>query len=148
MAESGPTERQEQRAHPRFKLEGAIVTLAKPGFLSKLGLGLKKVPLVNLSQGGVLVLSKKALTVGAWLKLSIEIPKWKDVIACDGEVRWCAESARDAKFYAGLHFAGLDPADGRRIEEMRKLATSAEYRAMAATRKDGGSSRKLPKIQA
>jgi len=92
------------------------------------------------------VLLKKALPVGAWLKLRIEIPKWKDVIACDGEVRWCAEGARELKFYAGLHFAGLDPADGRRIEEMRKLATSAEYRAKAAAR--DGSSRKLPRIQA
>ena len=148
MAESGPpTERRDQRAHPRFKLEGAIVTMVKPGFLAKLGLGHKKAPVVNLSQGGVLVLLKKELPVGAWLKLRIEIPKWSDVIACDGEVRWCAESARDAKFYAGLHFAGLDPEDARRIEEMRKLTTSAEYRAMAATRKDG-SSRKLPRIQA
>ena len=147
MADSGPTERREQRAHPRFKVEGATVTLIKPGLMAKLGLGGKTEPLVNLSRSGVLVLSRKALAVGAWLRLRIEIPKWGDVIACDGEVRWCAESARDEKrYYAGLHLAGVEADDLRRIEEMRKLSTSAEYRAMAGVRKEG-SSGKLPRTR-
>ncbi|HEX7897649.1 MAG TPA: PilZ domain-containing protein [Planctomycetota bacterium] len=138
-------ERQEQRAHPRFKVDGATVSLAKPGFLATLGVGVKKEAVVNLSQGGLLVKSRKLLPVGARLLLKIEIPKWQDLIACEGEVRWCAESARDAKsFYAGLRFAGLNPGDARRIEQMRELSRSAEYRAKSAARKDGSSGRLPP----
>src|SRR5687767_6355371 len=96
-------ERREQRAHPRFETEGGTVDV-----------DLRKEALVNLSQGGLLLLSRRLLPEGTRLRLRIELPKWKDLIACDGVVRWSAQSARDEdRFYAGLRFAEMDPLDVR-----------------------------------
>lgn len=139
-AGQAPAGRPEQRSAPRFRVDGAIVSLAKPGMLASLGLGLKTETLVNLSPGGVLVRASKSLVVGSRVRVRIEVPKWKDVIACDAEVRWCAQSARvDLHFYAGLAFRGLPDLDAKRIAQMHELLKSVEYRAKAGARKEASS---------
>src|SRR5712675_1733658 len=77
-------ERAEQRGHPRFKIEGATALLGKGGFLSSLGLGFGKKPLVNLSQGGVLVLAGKSFPEGTRLRVRIEVPNPADVVEGEG----------------------------------------------------------------
>jgi hypothetical protein len=147
MGETSPGSpvRREQRGRPRFKVEGALVALGKPGMLTSLGLGLKKHVLVNLSQGGALVMGRLRVEPGTKLRCRLEIPKWKDLIEGDVEVRWCAQSARnDAEFYLGVRFLALTVADAQRIEKMHELTKSVEYRAKAAARKEA-SSPKLPK---
>ena len=137
-----PVERQEHREHPRFKVEGATAILGKQGLLAGIGLGVKKDIVVNLSQGGVLVLAPKRFEPGLRLPLRIEIPKWKDLIQAEAVVCWCAQSARtETHFYAGLRFAGLNPLDAKRIAQMYELINSVEYRAKSAVRKDSSSGR-------
>ncbi len=152
MAETGPAgassdaaERREQRAHARFKVDGGLLALGKPGLLTNIGFGFRQEILVNLSEGGVLALVGKRLKEGSLLRLRVEIPKWKDVIACEGEVRWCAQSARaDTHFYVGFAFRGLAPGDAKRIAQMRELSGSVEYRVKAAARKEASSVRLQP----
>ncbi|HLF92917.1 MAG TPA: PilZ domain-containing protein [Planctomycetota bacterium] len=142
---SATPQRPERREHPRFKLEGATAVLGKAGFLSKLGLSQRKDAVVNLSQGGVLVLVGKPLPVGTRLPIRIEIANPADVVEGEAVVRWCAQSARnDAHFYAGLSFEGLDPLARKKIAKMHEWFTSSEYRAKASARKDASSGKLKP----
>jgi hypothetical protein len=146
MADSGSIpavpERQEQRGRPRFKIDGAVVRVGKPGMLSSLGLGLKEETIVNLSRSGVLALGPVKLEPKTRIKLRVEVPKWDDRIECEGEVRWCGQNARSEKlFYLGIRFIGLSPADEKRIGQMHELTRSAEYQAKAGARKDASSPR-------
>src|SRR5215831_17000917 len=84
----------DKREHPRFKVEGATASVGKPGFLANLGLGLKKHPVINLSQGGAMIRVGKRLPVESRQELRIEIPKCNEVIETVGEVRWCLASAK------------------------------------------------------
>ena len=138
--------RQEQRGRPRFKVEGALAAVGKPGMLTNLGLGLRKEEVVNVSQSGVLVVGRAKLEVGTKVRLRFDVPKWNDRLSCDAEVRWCAQSARnDKEFYMGLRFVGLAAADEKRIGQMQELSQSVEYRAKASARKEASSS-KMPKV--
>jgi hypothetical protein len=140
-ASSGALARPEQRMHPRFKVEGATAILGKGRLLLSLGLGPRKSAVVNLSQGGVLVKSTKSFPVETRLRVRIEIPKPEDVLECDGEVRWCAQSAKnDACFYVGIRFERLDPLLEKKIGQMREWFTSVEFRAKASARKEASSS--------
>jgi hypothetical protein len=133
-------ERREQRQHPRFRVEGATAALGKEGFLASLGLGPRKDAVVNISQGGVLVRTSKAISVGTRLALRIEVEKFREVITCEGEVRWCGQSAKsDSEFYAGFCFVRIDPAQQKKIAHMQELLASVEYRAKSQARKDASS---------
>ena len=136
----------DKRAHPRFKVEGTA-SVGKGGLLDGL-LGPKKHPVINLSQGGAMIRLNKKLTVESRHDLRIEIPKYREVIECTGEIRWCLESAKNAKdIYVGVQFVDLSAADLRKITGMYELFHSQEYKAMAAVRKDMSSIRlKAPKL--
>lgn len=108
------------------------------GFLSKIGLNRKNEArvAVNLSEGGVLVLTNNKLKAGTPVHLRIELESHKDVIEAEGEVRWCYASAKDATdFYAGIEFVKLAPANLSRIQGMRAWFTSPEFKAKSATRR-------------
>jgi hypothetical protein len=140
-------ERQEQRQYPRFKLDGATVILGKQGILASLGLGVKKDIAVNLSQGGVLALAPRKFAPKTRLRLTIEIPKWSEIIDVQGEVRWCTQSARtETHFYTGLSFIDLNPLDAKRIARMYELANSVDYRAKAGAREASSGRLKPPKV--
>jgi hypothetical protein len=133
-------ERREQRQHPRFKVDGASVVLGKEGLFASLGLGRRTDPVVNISQGGVLVRTSKLLAVKTRLPLRIEIPKFKEVIECEGEVRWSGQSAKsDSEFYAGFCFVRIDPAQQKKIALMQEMLASNEYRAKSQARRDASS---------
>lgn len=137
-------DRAEQREHPRFKPVDAVATLAKGGLLSSLGLGRVRVPVVNLSQGGVLLLAAKSIPVETKLRVRIEIPKPADLVESEASVRWCAQSAKNnAQFYVGLRFEKPDPQMQRKIAQMRDWFRSAEFKTQAA-RKEASSTHLRP----
>ena len=117
---SGPTTEKppgDKREHPRFHIEGATTSLGRPGFLSSLGFGPIRHPVVNLSQGGAMVRVGKNFPVESRHDLRIEIPSTREVFETVGEVRWCAQSAKNASdYYVGIRF--VDLAD----DVQRKLA--------------------------
>jgi hypothetical protein len=120
----------DKREHPRFQVEGATTCLGKPGFLSSLGFGPIRHQVVNLSEGGAMVRVGKNLPVDSRHELLIEIPTYRETLETVGEVRWCAQSAKNkSDFYVGIRFVDL-PA-----EEQRKLAGIYAK----ATRKDPSS---------
>jgi hypothetical protein len=130
--------RAELRGYTRFKTQEATARIYIKGLLSSLGIGRKNEAqtAVNLSEGGILLLTQSKLKAGAKVQVRIEFEKYKDVIECDGEVRWCYQSARDAgDFYAGIQFKNLTPTQTALIGKMRSWFTSPEYRAKAATKK-------------
>jgi len=90
----------------------------------------------------------KRLPVESQHELRIEVPKYREVIEGTGEIRWCLESAKNAKdIYVGVMFVDLAATEIRKITRMYELFTSAEYKAMAAVRKDASSVRlKAPKL--
>jgi hypothetical protein len=131
----------DKREHPRFRIEGTTMAIGKPGLLATLGLGLIRHPVVNLSQGGVMVKFVKRLPVDSRHPLRIEIPKYKEVIEGLGEVRWCGESAKSkTEIYLGIQFVNLPAAEQRKLTGIYELVTSAEYKAKASARKDASSS--------
>jgi len=130
--------RVELRRHPRFKSDEATAQICIKSLLTSLGIGRKSTArtAVNLSEGGILVVTDTKLKAGSRVQVTIEVEKYKDRIECDGEVRWCYQSARDADdFYAGIQFQNLTPTQTALIGKMRSWFTSPEYRAKAATKK-------------
>jgi hypothetical protein len=139
-APTGRTTASDLREHPRFKAEGANASLGRPGILAGLGLGPRKHPVVNLSQGGVMIQLGKRLPIGSRHPLRLEVPKCKEWIEVQGEVRWCLSSAKsESDIYVGLRFVDLSPADRRKLAGMHDLFTSAEYKAKAVVRKEASS---------
>src|SRR5947209_2474189 len=102
--------RADLRRHPRFRADEANPQLYVKGFLTKLGIGRANEArsTVNLSEGGVLLLTNTRLKAGSPVQVRIEIEKYKDIIEAEGVVRWCFPSARARDdFYAGIEFRGL-----------------------------------------
>jgi hypothetical protein len=130
----------DKREHPRFKVEGAVATLGKPGFLASLGLGSSHSPVVNLSKGGAMIQVHKLLPAESVHPLRIEIPKYNEVIETQAEIRWGGQSARKEKlFFVGVAFKGMSSLDLKKIGHLYEVLSSAEYRAMSAVRKDASS---------
>ena len=130
--------RAELRRHPRFRIEEARTELFSRTLLGTLGLGRKNEAraAVNLSEGGVLVVTPAKLKVGARVQIRIEMEKYKDSISADGEIRWCFQSAKDAAdYYAGIQFLNLASQDASKIAKMREWFTSPEYKQKTATRR-------------
>ena len=137
----------DKRQFPRFKIEGTA-SVGKGGVLEGI-FGPKKHPVINLSQGGAMIRLGKKLPVESRHDVRIEIPKYREVIEGTVEIRWCLESAKNAKdIYVGVMFVGLPAAELRKIASMYELFSSQEFKAMAAVRKDMSSIRlaKAPKI--
>ncbi len=135
---SGRHDRPDLRKHPRFRVEDAKTELYIKGFLAKIGLNRKNEAriAVNLSEGGILVITHSKLTPGAKVVLRVEMEKYKDVIEAEGEVRWCYASAKDGSdYYAGVEFVKLAPENLSRIQGMRAWFTSPEFKQKSATRR-------------
>jgi hypothetical protein len=88
--------RQESRRCLRFRIDDASANLTLKGFLTSLGLGKanKARAAINLSEGGVMLLTREPIPVGAKVFVRIEMEKYSDFIQTTGEVRWCEQSAR------------------------------------------------------
>jgi hypothetical protein len=125
MTESTPEgTAEDKREHPRFHVEGATTSLGKPGFLSSLGFGPIRHQVVNLSQGGALVRVGKQFPIDSRHELRIEIPTYREIVETVGEVRWCAQSAKNASdYYVGIQFVDLPPEDQRKLAGLYTKAT-------------------------
>ena len=117
----------DKREHPRFQVEGTTTVLGRPGFLASLGIGPIKHPVVNLSQGGAMVRVGKQFPVESRHEIRIEIPKFQEVVEVVGEVRWCAQSAKNASdFYVGIRFVDLPPADQQKLAGLYARSASPD----------------------
>lgn len=131
-------DRPELRKHARFRIEDAKAEMYLKGFLARIGLSRKNEArvAVNLSEGGILVITHSKLNPGSKVHLRLEMEKFKDIIEAEGEVRWCYASAKDASdFYAGVEFVKLPPENVSRINQMRAWFTSPEFKQKSATRR-------------
>jgi hypothetical protein len=117
----------DKREHPRFRVEGTTTVMGKPGFLASLGFGPIKHPVVNISQGGAMVRVSKEFPVDSVHELRIEIPKYQEVVETVGEIRWCAQSARNASdFFVGIRFIDLPTADQQKLAGLYERTSSTD----------------------
>ena len=115
----------DKREHPRFEIEGTTSSLGKPGILTSLGFGPIRHSVINLSQGGLMVRVGRRFDVASRHELRIEIPKLNEVIETLGEVRWCAQSARnDSDYYVGIRFVDLPDAERGKLAGMTERYTT------------------------
>jgi len=120
---SGSTPPADKREHPRFQVDGATTSLGKPGFLSSLGFGPIRHQVVNLSQGGAMVRVGKHFPVESRHELRIELPSIREIVETIGEVRWCAQSVKNASdFYVGIRFVDLPEDDQRKLAGITRAA--------------------------
>jgi hypothetical protein len=143
---SGPAPKPKQanlRRHPRFSVDGAGATLYFKGVLSLVGLGgsSKARGLLNLSEGGALLICTEEAAPGRKVKVRVDMEKYQDVFEAEGVVKRCSRSARrEGEFHIGLQFTDVDGAQKRKLVKMREWFTSPEYKTMAALRnKQSGS---------
>jgi Tfp pilus assembly protein PilZ len=135
---SASLKRIELRRYPRFHAHEAAARLYLKGILTQIGIGRKNeaTATVNLSEGGILVVTQRKLAEGAKVQIRVELEKYKDVIEVDGMVRWSFQSARDKDdFYTGIEFTKLQPGQAAHIAKMRAWFTSPEYKQKSATRR-------------
>ena len=140
----------DRRRHPRFDLNDTTLTVYREGLLTLFGVGKdnKAKVAVNISEGGLQVIMAERLSVGAKVKIRLEIAKFKDAIEAVGVVRWCFQnSRRKDDFHAGIQFDNLPGAEARKIASMREWFTSPAFRAVRETRqrKQGDNDLVLPK---
>jgi Tfp pilus assembly protein PilZ len=134
MGKDGDAER---RRHHRFDLNDTTLTLYREGLLTLIGMGKenKAKVAINISEGGIQVIMKERLSIGAKVKLKLEISKFKDAIEAAGVVRWCFQnSRRKDDFHAGIQFENLPGTESRKIASMREWFTSPAFRAVRETR--------------
>jgi len=130
--------RQDLRRHLRFRIDDASAKLYIKGFLTTLGLGrVNQVrAAINLAEGGTLLLVRQPIPVGTQVVVRIDLERFGDLIESTGVVRWCTQSSKsDQDYYAGIEFAGLSPADLKKIVRMRDWFTSPEYKTRTTTRR-------------
>ena len=127
----------ERRRHHRFDINDTSLTLYRHGLLTLIGVGKenKAKVAVNLAEGGLQVIIRERLAVGAKVKVRLEIEKFRDAIETTGVVRWCYQNSKKKDdFHAGIQFEDLNPAEGRKIASMREWFTSPAFRAMRETK--------------
>ncbi len=125
------------RKHPRFEIDGSGATLILKGFLSLLGLGKARETrgLLNLSEGGALVVVLEPVPRGKKVRVRIDMEKYQDVFEAEGVVRWCSRSRRqDKEFHLGVEFTAMPAAQARKLNKMREWFTSPAYLAKAKAR--------------
>ena len=114
--------RGQRRQHPRFTLHDATIKLYRRGATAIFGLAGLNIEgvVIDLSEGGLRLETDEKLLVDTKIHLKITVAKFKDTLESDGVIRWCHSNPKNPeRFQVGVRFAGLDPAVGRRIGQMR-----------------------------
>lgn len=127
----------ERRRHERFELE-ARAEVRRKSWLARLGLGRGNVAVgpVDLSEGGVRLLTTRPLEPGTKVKVHLRVEKFNDELESVAEVRWCRPHPGEPKRYCvGLAFADLVPEEYRMIGFLRGYFTSNAYRTQKETRR-------------
>jgi c-di-GMP-binding flagellar brake protein YcgR len=93
--------RTEQRTHPRITTR---ITIQSVG------------PTLNISAGGMCVLTADPLREGLMPEVSFELPDDPTPITCKARIAWCRTSRIDPElFEIGLAFTQISDPDRRRI---------------------------------
>lgn len=132
-----PAGKSNLRRHLRFEVDSTGASLTVNGLLSKIGIrGANKArAILNLSEGGALVVVHESLPRGAKVRVSVEMERYQDVFTADGVVRWCTKHPRQEGFHQlGVQFTNLSDAQARKLAKMREWFTSPQYLAKAAER--------------
>lgn len=135
------------RKSARFEIDGSGATLVLKGFLSLIGLGRSRETrgLLNLSEGGALVVAAEPLARGKTVRIRIDMEKYQDVFEAEGVVRWCSRSRRnDKEFHLGIQFTSMPAAQARKLNKMREWFTSPAYLAKAKARAKAPGSIEFP----
>ena len=127
-----------RRGHERFRVDEAIAWL-QTGTLARL-LNLRRGTVegrvVDLSEGGVMLLNDVRLKAGAKCSARILFEKFRDVIESRSVVRWSRQvPGKEASFVAGIQFVRLPAPVGRKIALMREYFTSVQYREIRELRR-------------
>jgi Tfp pilus assembly protein PilZ len=134
-AGSKPSDR---RRHLRFEVDECQATLYREGILSVFGMSKQNRAraALDLSEGGVRFLTHERLAIGTKVRMIIQMEKYKDQVEASGEVRWCYQSVKKTEeFYVGVQFSDLDPAQKRKIAQMKEWFTSPQYRVVRETKR-------------
>src|SRR5579862_2342066 len=121
--------RMESRKFLRFRIDEASANLSCKGYLYSLGLGKanKARAAIDLSEGGVLLLTCEPIPVGTKVRVRIETEAGRDFLEAAAEVRWSKES--QTGHYTGVEFSGLGDAEIRKIARMREEIASGRPEA-------------------
>jgi hypothetical protein len=125
------------RRHLRFQVDGAGATLVLKGLLSMFGLARsnKARGLMNLSEGGALLICGDSVPKGTKVVVRVDMEKYQDVFEAEGVVRRCTKSSRrEGEFHLGIQFTGMPAAQARKLAQMCEWFTSPEFKAKVAAR--------------
>lgn len=125
------------RRHLRFEVDSTGASLTVNGLLSRVGIrgDNKARAILNLSEGGALVVAHESIPRGTKVRVRVEMDKYQDVFEADGVIRWCTRHPRQETFHQiGVQFTNLSDAQARKLAKMREWFTSPQYMARVAER--------------
>jgi len=126
---------QERRKHPRFKIDEADAVLRRMGFSLFGGQANMARTAVDLSEGGVRIITTERVVPGVKVKVTIGIQKYNDSLETEAEVKWSHQNmSNGSEFYAGVMFLDLALPQVTKIARMRAWFTSAQYQAIKEKR--------------
>ena len=129
-----PSERRRalsRRRHERIELRECPAKTQRVGALPLIGRKVDGI-MINVSEGGLLLTLPKRLEPGTRLKFSAEIPQFRDSIEGEVEVRWCLPLGN--AFAVGAEFMSMPRGQVAKIQQLRRVTMSKEYRQKHATK--------------
>ena len=114
----GLRDKSARRVHPRFNVKGANVHFARNGPLLTLERFGKPSHLVNLSLGGIRIVSHRSVPVGERIKLLVQVPSLPGNINARAEVRYCNRTTSGSQNLIGAKFLKLSARDCHSIQEL------------------------------
>jgi len=90
--------------------------------------------LSNVSEVGMGATVKEALAIGTRLRVTAVLGGFNDTLSGDVEIRWCASEAVREEFVVGMEFLTMPRGQAVKIQQLRKVTQSAEYRQKQSTR--------------
>jgi len=136
------------RKHIRIEVDDATPLVYVKGFLNFVGLGKsnKALDVMNLSEGGVLLKTLEKVPKGSKVRVRLKLEKYQDEFRADGVVRWCVLNPyAPVEYFMGVEFVKVKDEQAKKLQKMRDLFTSPEYKAKAGVRSRGSSGLQYPK---
>ncbi len=117
--------RGEKRRFERCIPENAYVSyrMGLPLFGQK-----REYPVVDLSEGGLLMQIPERVKWGKNIRMTIVIPRYDEEISLGGIVRRCFESRKDGLIYAGIEFVNVPEPLRAKLRSMCEYFNSHYYK--------------------
>ena len=110
-----------RRLHPRFTVKDATVHFAEDSLFSSLDLLEKALPLVDLSLGGLGMITRRQLAIGERIKLVLHVPALNEDLHAKAEVRNCETVDKITQhFKIGVKFLKLKRPVRNSIQQLAK----------------------------